>query len=86
MARKGQAWAGSRHSDKVKFCNDLNGPKTPKMSERLFENIAKSGDFQAEYEGSIPFTRSKCFQALLGFANFHSGNVHFLAACLAPAV
>src|SRR6266849_3044797 len=25
--------ARSRHSDKEKFCNDLNGPKTRKMSE-----------------------------------------------------
>jgi hypothetical protein len=26
------------------------------------ETITKSRDFQAEYEGSIPFTRSKQFQ------------------------
>jgi hypothetical protein len=26
--------ACNRHSDNEKFCNDLNGPKTPKMSER----------------------------------------------------
>jgi len=29
------------------------------MSERLLKTLRKSGDFQAEYEGSIPFTRSK---------------------------
>ncbi|MCC8953074.1 hypothetical protein H8B02_06225 [Bradyrhizobium sp. Pear77] len=28
------------------------------------EIIAKSGDFQAEYEGSIPFTRSNVFNHL----------------------
>jgi len=28
------------------------------MSERLLKRLRKSGDFQAEYEGSIPFTRS----------------------------
>jgi len=26
--------------------------------------LRKSGDFQAEYEGSIPFTRSKVFNGL----------------------
>jgi hypothetical protein len=29
------------------------------MSERPLKTLQKSGDFQAEYEGSIPFTRSK---------------------------
>lgn len=33
MPRKGRAWAGNRHSDREKFCNDLNGPKATKMSE-----------------------------------------------------
>ena len=28
------------------------------MSEQLLKTLRKSGDFQAEYEGSIPFTRS----------------------------
>jgi hypothetical protein len=27
----------------------------------VFERAAKSRDFQAEYEGSIPFTRSKSY-------------------------
>jgi len=31
------------------------------MSERLLKTLRKSGDFQAEYEGSIPFTRSIAF-------------------------
>jgi hypothetical protein len=31
----GRAAAG--RSDRRKFCNDLNGPKTPKMSERLLK-------------------------------------------------
>src|SRR6266851_7320581 len=39
MAWKGRAWAGNRHSDKEKFCNDLNGPKTPKMSERALKTL-----------------------------------------------
>jgi len=29
------------------------------MWDRLLKTLRKSGDFQAEYEGSIPFTRSK---------------------------
>jgi hypothetical protein len=32
--------ARNRHSDKEKFCSDLNRPKSCEMSERL-ENIAK---------------------------------------------
>jgi hypothetical protein len=39
MARKGRAWTGNRHSDKEKFCNDLNGPKTPIMSERPLKTL-----------------------------------------------
>ena len=46
------------HSDKEKFCSDLNRPKSRKMSERVLKTLRKFGDFQAEYEGSIPFTRS----------------------------
>jgi len=34
------------------------------MSERLLKTLRKSGDFQAEYEGSIPFIRSKIFDGL----------------------
>jgi hypothetical protein len=49
----------NRHSDKEKFRSDLNRPKSCEMSERLLKTLRKSGDFQAEYEGSIPFTRSK---------------------------
>jgi hypothetical protein len=33
-------------------------PKSGKISERLLKTLRKSGAFQAEYEGSIPFTRS----------------------------
>jgi hypothetical protein len=35
-----------------------------------FESVSRFSDFQAEYEGSIPFTRSKRFNDLarnLGF-------------------
>jgi hypothetical protein len=30
-------WGRNRHSDNEKFCNDLNEPKPPKMSERPLE-------------------------------------------------
>jgi hypothetical protein len=39
MAWKGRVWAGSRHSDNEKFCNDLNDLKTPKMSERPLKKL-----------------------------------------------
>jgi len=45
MTWKGRAWAGNRHSDKEKFYSDLNGPKTPKMSEQPLKTLRKSGDF-----------------------------------------
>jgi hypothetical protein len=57
--KRTNAEAGNRHSDNEKFCSDRNGSKAAKMSERLLKTLRKSGDFQAEYEGSIPFTRSK---------------------------
>jgi hypothetical protein len=31
------------------------------MSEWVLKTLQKFGDFQAEYEGSIPFTRSNVF-------------------------
>jgi hypothetical protein len=34
------------------------------LSEKLLKNLGKASDFQAEYEGSIPFTRSKAFNDL----------------------
>ena len=34
------------------------------MSERLLKRLRKFEDFQAEYEGSIPFTRSNDFKHL----------------------
>jgi hypothetical protein len=48
-----------RHSDKEKFRGDPNRPESCKMSERPLKTLSKFSDFQAEYEGSIPFTRSK---------------------------
>ena len=33
------------------------------LSEKLLKNLAKAPDFQAEYEGTIPFTRSNIFVA-----------------------
>jgi hypothetical protein len=50
-----------RHSDKRKFCNDLNKQKGCELSECVLKVRRKFEDFQAEYEGSIPFTRSICF-------------------------
>ncbi len=49
----------NRDSDKEKFRSDLNRPESCEMSERLLKALRKFLDFQAEYEGSIPFTRSK---------------------------
>jgi len=42
------------------------------MSERLLKTLRKSGDFQAEYEGSIPFTRLNVFGASLRAPDFVS--------------
>jgi hypothetical protein len=56
--------ARNRHSDKEKFRSDLNRSKNGEMSERLLKTLQKSWDFQAEYEGSIPFTR---FNVRCGF-------------------
>lgn len=51
--------ARNRHSDKEKFRSDLNRPESSEMSERNLKTLRKSGDFQAEYEGS---TRLHPFQ------------------------
>jgi len=59
MARKERAWPRNRYSGKEKFRSDLNRPESCKMLERLLKTLRKFADFQAEYEGSIPFTRSK---------------------------
>jgi hypothetical protein len=45
-------------SDKKKFGSGLNHRESSEMSERLLKTPRKFEDFQAEYEGSIPFTRS----------------------------
>jgi hypothetical protein len=52
------AWknAGNRHSDKEKFRSDLNRPESCEMSEPPSKALRKSGDFHAEYEGSVLFT------------------------------
>ena len=47
--------SGSHHSDKEKFRSDLN-PKSCEMSERFLKTLPNSGDFQAEYDVSIPVT------------------------------
>jgi hypothetical protein len=54
--------SGIGHSDKEKFRSDLNHPESCEMSERPLKALPESGDFQAEYEGSIPFTPSRLFQ------------------------
>ncbi|KYK50129.1 hypothetical protein A1D31_22740 [Bradyrhizobium liaoningense] len=46
------------HSDKNEFCSDFNKQKGCELSECLLRAQQKFEDFQAEYEGSIPFTRS----------------------------
>jgi len=53
-----QTRGGNLHSDKEKFCNDLNGPKNAENVRMAAENTTIFLDFQAEYEGSVPFTRS----------------------------
>jgi hypothetical protein len=47
-----------RHSDNEKFCSSLNHPQGMQNVRIANEQVAEFGDFQAEYEGSIPFTRS----------------------------
>jgi hypothetical protein len=49
MAWKGRVGACDRHSDKKKFCSDLNRSESCEMSERLLKTLRKSEDFQAEY-------------------------------------
>ena len=73
----------NRHSDKEKFHSDLNRPESYEMSERLLKTLRKSGDFQAEYEGSIPFTRSNLFSCLGRAAKPIPTNGQFAIACLA---
>jgi hypothetical protein len=53
--------ASMEHSDKEKFRSDLNSPESCAMSERLSKTLGKSGDFQAEYEGSIALIRRNIF-------------------------
>ena len=47
------------------------------------ENTTVFLDFQAEYEGSIPFTRSKLFSCLGPAAKLILTNGQFAVACLA---
>jgi hypothetical protein len=68
MAWKDEHGLADCHSDK-KLRSDLNCPESSKMSELRLKTLRQSGDFQAEYEGSIPFTRSKRFREP-GFIRF----------------
>src|SRR5271157_2451060 len=69
------AQGAHRHSDKDRFCSYLNHPEGCKMSEQLLKTLEKFSDFQAEYEGSIPFTRSiSNFNGLARILQSHSDN------------
>jgi len=58
------AQGAHHHSDKEKFCSDLNRPEGCKMSERLLKTLPKFADFQAEYKGAPLFIRSSVFSTL----------------------
>jgi len=40
------------------------------LSEKPLKNLVKASDFQAEYEGSIPFTRSRSFPVNLNLGGW----------------
>jgi hypothetical protein len=77
------AWndASNRHSDKERFRSDLNRPKGREMSERLLKTSRKFGDFQAEYEGSIPFTRSISISFITWLPQGACNDLHSSRAC-----
>jgi hypothetical protein len=52
-----------RRSDSAKLSFEIYGAFGRDLSEEPLKNLAKAPDFQAEYEGSIPFTRSNIFVA-----------------------
>jgi hypothetical protein len=60
--------AGNRHSDNEKFCNDLNGPKTPKMSERPLKTLQ-------DFSTSKLMTRVRSFTCSNAFASYDSQRV-----------
>jgi hypothetical protein len=47
------------------------GQKSCKMPERLLKTLRNFGDFQAEYEGSIPFTRSNFLTSVRSATRAH---------------
>jgi hypothetical protein len=71
------------HSDNGKFCNDLNRQKGCELSESALKQQRKFEDFQAEYEGSIPSTRSKFFNDLARGSDFIPTNGAALGMSLA---
>jgi hypothetical protein len=81
MPGKHRADAAACYSDRKKFSNYLKTSKGREMSEYPLKTLRKSGDFQAEYEGSIPFTRSKAFKGLLRPPVSILTAVHFLTGC-----
>jgi len=50
-------------SDSAKLSFEIYGMFGCVLSEEPLKNLAQASDFQAEYEGSIPFTRSNVFVA-----------------------
>ena len=60
MNWKGRARARNRHSDSDKFCNDLNGPKTPKMSERSLLQFIETSKLNTPRLLSRMATISEC--------------------------
>jgi hypothetical protein len=55
-----------RRSDSAKLSFEIYGGFWLRFVGSMLENHAKASDFQAEYEGSIPFTRSSLFRYFIG--------------------
>jgi hypothetical protein len=56
----------SRRSDSAKLSFGIKGGFGCDLSEKPLKNLVKASEFQAEYEGSIPFTRSNVINTLEG--------------------
>jgi len=65
MEPNGSKWTRTGlATDKEKFRGDSQSLKKLRNVGTALENTAKIRDLQAEYEGSIPFTRSSLFNDL----------------------
>jgi hypothetical protein len=60
------------HSDKEEFCSNLGEQEELIVSELTLKTLQQFEDFQAEYEGSIPFTRSDFLRYSMTFARFNT--------------